>query len=75
MITVLTREDLTDKAKRGMEFEDIVKYEQFFISHDVIPKSSFIIYIHDDRRYYILKNRNADDSPETNSILDLLKLN
>jgi hypothetical protein len=76
MITILTREDLTDKAKRGMDFEDIIIYEQFVIpTSQIINKSSFIIYIDDDRSYHILKNRYADDSPETNGILDLLKLN
>lgn len=74
MITVLTREDL------NYDLDDILDlriYGSFneTLTREVIIKSTFIVFIDDDRRFEILKNIYPDDSSETYKILDILKLN
>lgn len=74
MITLLTKDDLIDNE---IDMEDLSLYTNFNsrVPRESINKSDLIIFIDDDRDYMILKNRYADDSPETYGILDLLKLN
>ena len=80
MITVLTSEDLNisiniDELTDIQIINLLTDFNYSKLPREVINKSSFIVFIADNRQFKILKNRYADDSPETYEILDLLKLN
>lgn len=73
MILIYTPKDLRREAQ-GKTYEDI-GYTDIIFSREPMQLADFSIYMENNERWKVLKNRHRMDSPQTKEILNLIGIN